>query len=767
MASTYRLQAADLVRMFEPPSPGEEQLARTLAYSGASPSASERQSWRASLPVLGRDLVDADLGHIEVLLEHRLPLSSKRTDAVLAGVHPRTGHPSYVVVELKQWSNAHRWEDDDMLVEVPGAAYRPVLHPSLQVAGYVGYLRDFTTSIDATHASIQGVAYLHNAADTGVAELWSVPAAHQAPVFTGQRRGEFVDFLRGQFSDEPGRSAADVLLGSAIRPSKRLLTVAAAEIRERENFILLDEQRVAYQLVLHEVEAARREDHKTAVVISGGPGSGKSVIALALLGELARSGRAALHATGSQSFTQTLRKVAGHRSRETQSLFKYFNSFMNADRNGLDVLILDEAHRIRDKSVNRYTSKVVREHAGPQIDELLDAARVPVFLLDEHQVVRPGEVGSIDLIESRAEERGIDIRHVDLNAQFRAGGSEAYISWVLSLLGLAPGGPQPWRGDEPTYSLDAVDSPEELEARLLLHHDGGATARMTAGYCWRWSDPTKDGQLVPDVTIGSWQRPWNVKGDRRVGDAPPSQLWATELGGFEQVGCVYTAQGFEYDWNGVILGPDLVWRTDRWVAVREANRDPAFRSRSAVSDVEFDRLVRNVYKVLLTRGMRGTLVYSTDPETQELLKSLVLRRGTVAQVTGGTPLVGNPSAAYVVGEPSRPKEKVSTVRVTGLTPQSVLRDFVLLALRDLGGSATKEKVLDRIDERFGAGLTRDDRRRQPSNNEVKWENQAAWERNAMVTDKLIEPYVRGVTTRGVWTLTPLGRVEADRLADGG
>src|SRR5690606_29213673 len=150
---------------------------------------------------------------------------------------------------------------------------------------------------------------------------------------------------------------------------------------------------------------------------------------------------------------------------------------------------------------------------------------------------------------------------------------------------------------------------------------------------------------------------------------------------------VYTAQGFEYDWNGVILGPDLVWRTDRWVAVREANRDPAFRSRSAVSDVEFDRLVRNVYKVLLTRGMRGTLVHSTDPETQELLKSLVLRRGTVAQVTGGTPLVGNPSAAHVVGEPSRPKEKVSTVRVTGLTPQSVLRDFVLLALRDLGGSA--------------------------------------------------------------------------------
>ncbi|MFT4011702.1 MAG: DUF2075 domain-containing protein, partial [Nocardioidaceae bacterium] len=398
--------ASDLARAFEPPSPGEEALARALAYSGVAPSVAERRAWRASLPVLGRDLVHAGLGHVEVLLEHRLPLTSKRTDVVLAGVHPRTGSPSYLVVELKQWSHAHRWEDDDTLVEVPGAPYRPVLHPSLQVSGYVGYLRDFTTAIDASHSSIQGVAYLHNASDDGVGELWSVPAARSAPVFTGQRRGEFVDFLRGHFSDDPGRDAADLLLGSAIRPSKRLLTVAAAEIRERENFVLLDEQRVAYQLVLHEVEAARREDHKTAVVISGGPGSGKSVIALALLGELARSGRAALHATGSQSFTQTLRKVAGHRSPQTQSLFKYFNSFMDADRNGLDVLILDEAHRIRDKSVNRYTPKVVREHAGPQIDELLNAARVPVFLLDEHQVVRPGEVGSIDLIESRAQERG-------------------------------------------------------------------------------------------------------------------------------------------------------------------------------------------------------------------------------------------------------------------------------------------------------------------------------------------------------------------------
>ncbi len=145
---------------------------------------------------------------------------------------------------------------------------------------------------------------------------------------------------------------------------------------------------------------------------------------------------------------------------------------------------------------------------------------------------------------------------------------------------------------------------------------------MTAGYCWPWSDPRPDG-LVDDVRIGSWRRPWNVRGDRAVGSAPPAALWATAPGGFDQVGCVYTAQGFEYDWNGVILGPDLVWRDDGWVARREMNRDPDFRSRARVSDEEFARLVRNVYKVLLTRGMVGTLLYSVDEETQAQLRRLV------------------------------------------------------------------------------------------------------------------------------------------------
>lgn len=594
--------------------------------TGHRPSPAEILSWERSLPVLAQDLIQAGLDEVEVILEHRLPLSSKRIDVVLAGIHPQTRLPSYVVVELKQWSRAAHWEADTNLVTVPGT-HGPRLHPVLQVRGYCDYLVDFTRSLHDSPDHVVGAAYLHNATtQNDVLDLFDLPQDQRGRLFTGARRSEWLDFLRLQLDGSvSGSPAADQLLNSAIAPSRQLLAIAAKEIQEREQFVLLAEQRLAYELVLHEVRRAHQADRKAIVVVTGGPGSGKSVIALSLLGELARQGRTVMHATGSRSFTQTLRKVAGKGSTRTAKLFSYFNNFMTAEKNGLDVLILDEAHRIRETSVDRYTRKEVREQARPQIDELMNAARVPVFLLDEHQVVRPGELGTVSEIEDWAKDKGYDVHHVDLDAQFRCGGSERYVRWVKALLGLSDEPAFVWE-DEPGFEVRVVDSPFEMEVLLRQKLEAGYGARMTAGYCWPWSDPLPDGTLVPDVRIGDWAKPWNVRGDRSVGDAPPSALWASQDGGFEQVGCVYTAQGFEYDWNGVLLGPDLVWREDRWVAQRSASKDPDFRNTKRVTDAEVDRLIRNVYKVLLTRGMLGTLLHSLDAETQARLHFALVRR---------------------------------------------------------------------------------------------------------------------------------------------
>lgn len=588
---------------------------------GYRPGASEVHSWERSIPALASALNDAGLGDVEVMLEYALPLNSKRADAVLAGVHPVSGEPSYVVVELKQWSQASPHEDDPVLCQVDAYA-QPVLNPIEQVRRYCEYLVNFNGALAEHPKRVSGVAYLHNATEFGVSGLREIELDDRGQLFTAEGRGAFLDYLRAKLSDKhPGARAADELLAGKTVPSKQLMALAAQEVREREQFVLLDEQQVAYRIVLNAVRRAKRSDHKEIVVVTGGPGTGKSVIALSVLGELYRQGVPALHATGSQSFTKTMRKVAGARKREVQDLFKYFNSFMTTEKNTLDVVICDEAHRMRETSANRYTSAAHRT-GRPQIDELIDVARVPVFLLDEHQVVRPGEMGTVAEIKAAAERKGIDCHLVRLDSQFRCGGSDAYLRWVVRLLGLEPGGPVSWEPDD-RMQLHVARSPQEMEAFLEGRRvNAHFSARMSAGYCWPWSPEPKPGDPLPaDVVIGDWARPWNLRGERAISGAPPSALWATDPAGFGQIGCVYTAQGFEYDWSGVIIGPDLVWRGDRWITDRTKSKDPVFKK--STPDADVDRLIRNTYKVLLTRGMVGTVVYSTDPESQEKLRELV------------------------------------------------------------------------------------------------------------------------------------------------
>jgi uncharacterized protein len=607
-------------------SPLERHLSELIAEyvrdtTSFRPSPAELRSWDRSLPVLANDLLDAGLGEVEMLIEYQLPLTSKRADVVLAGVDRRTGGDAYLVVELKQWSRAEVDEDNPEIALVDGVRGDGLrLNPLSQVEAYCDYLTGFVATLEDHPDAVRGVAYLHNAADRDVADLRASASHPRIRLFSKTRRSEFLDFLRDRFAQDPGAQVADRLLSSSIRPSKQLMALAAEEIKHREQFVLLDEQKLAFELVRTAVDKARRADSKEVIVITGGPGSGKSAIALSLLGELYRQNRHALHATGSRSFTITMRDHVAKGSRRVKDLFKYFNSFMDAERNDLDVLICDEAHRIRESSTNRFTPQKLRT-GRPQVDELIAAARVPVFLLDEHQVVRPGEIGTVAAIRSHANALGISVRQVDLDAQFRCGGSRKYEHWVHRLLGLENAEPEPWTGDE-RFEVHLTESPSELEYALRTKLDAGFGARMTAGYCWPWSDPRRDDTLVPDVKIGPWERPWNVKNDRSVGSAPPSALWSTAEGGFEQVGCVYTAQGFEYDWNGVIIGPDLVARDGKLVTRRWESRDPDLRKK-AVSDFEADRLIRNTYKVLLTRGMIGTHVYAVDEQTQVFLRGLL------------------------------------------------------------------------------------------------------------------------------------------------
>ncbi|MBE8521760.1 DUF2075 domain-containing protein [Amycolatopsis sp. H6(2020)] len=602
-----------------------------IARLGRDQSGQAVPDWADLLRRFLAELENAQLGHVDVILHHRLPHSPKHVDLVLSGLDPHTREPSHVLVNLASAGNAVAAGDE---LCVRDGTY--VLSPGKQVRQYLDYLAAATPELAKRPRSLHGMAYVGNQAPG-----MSFPGHESAglpQVFTAAAGPELHYHLRSRLdassSAAETRRAGDQFL--AFRPERSFLFKTeedkAGKVHRllRDSFVLLDEQEVAYERVRTAVHTARAGGRPTAVIIIGGPGSGKSAVALNLKRDLDAEGFRVEHATGSRSFTSTLRTFNGSRSQRPQGGFRYFNNYMDAASAELDALICDEAHRIREKSYTRFASKEVRDRAGRQIDELLAAAKVPVFLLDDQQRVRPDELGSRAAIEAAAREKGFAVEVIRLDGQFRCGGSDAFDAWVARLVGLSPLPPVKWSsivGPDDEFAVADAPAPAQLEAWLLerqRQHDG-TTARIAAGFCWPWSEPAgdkADRHLVDDVTIGDWKRPWNAKPDGRVSlpkGIPASHYWATDPRGFGQVGCIYTAQGFEYDWAGVIFGPDFVRRGDEWVADKKGSADTSVRK---APDEQFRVLTAQAYKVLLTRGMRGACVCSVDPETQRFLEEM-------------------------------------------------------------------------------------------------------------------------------------------------
>ncbi|NYH77238.1 hypothetical protein FHR84_000552 [Actinopolyspora biskrensis] len=600
---------------------GEYDLTATHGEIGA---------WRNSLPELFELLCSAGLGQVEVLLECRLPYSPKRIDALLCGRRPDSGEASYVLIELKQWSRAEAVGDG--VVEVAGLKNHQ-LPPVAQVRRYCQHLLDFTPSLARKAESVRAIAYLHNASRGAVDGLYNYDSnGGLVNLYAADEREGLIAELQSLLDSAPdsradSRQFADDLLASEKAPARTLLKTAADSFEKRDEFVLLDEQQVAFNLVMNAVSQAERAgdrgetERKTVVIVRGGPGSGKSALAMNLLTRLARHDKRVLHATGSKAFTETLRERVARDDQRVNRMFGYFNT-VSERRDELDVLVCDEAHRIRGGHQDR---RAQSDYGRRQINSLMDAAKVPVCLLDEHQVVRPNERGTPDNIKKAAEERGYRACIIDLEGQFRCGGSPLFDEWVLRLLGLSKEEPTSWSelvaNTRDEYAVHAVPNAHSLENWLLQRSSiFGGSARISAGYCWDWNPPERlDGKhvLATDIDIDGWRRPWNTPPGRSVPDAPPTSLWASDPRGFGQVGCIYTAQGFEYDWAGVVFGEDLVVRGNTWRPQQEKTRDPSLKS---TSPRFFGKLVRNTYKVLLTRGMQGVCLYSVDPETNEFLR---------------------------------------------------------------------------------------------------------------------------------------------------
>jgi uncharacterized protein len=639
---------------------GDKLKESFFQYFRYYPSPNEVQSWRNSLRAVSQVFDYSGLNDHGIILEYQLPQTSKRLDCMITG-KDQAGSDRAVIIELKQWEKCESSDGENEVATWVGGAKREVLHPSAQVGQYKMYLQDLHPSFDGESAiKLDAVSYLHNYTliqnDELLAEKFT-EKIKENPLFCADAVDAFSGFLKDKLSGGCGLPILERVEKTEYKVSKKLMDHVSKTIKEKSEYVLLDEQLVVYDKVFSLVKQGLNKQKKSVVIIKGGPGTGKSVIAINIMADLLRAGYDTNYATGSKAFTETLRKKIGTRGAVQ---FKYFNSYMKAKKDTLDVLIADESHRIRETSNNRFTKKEMRSET-PQVEELIAASKIGVFFIDDKQNVRPNETGSAEFIKDTAIEMGCTVYEYELEAQFRCSGSDAFVSWINNTLNIKRTANVIWDLKE-EFDFQIMDSPSALYEKIKSKNsEKKSSARLVAGFCWQWSNPNPDGTLVNDVKIGEFQMPWEGKdGYKLAAGIPPASLWPNDPNGVNQIGSIYTIQGFEFDYVGVIIGPDLVYNFENqtWIALREKSADSVVK-RSGEKLVE---LLKNTYRVLLTRGMKGCYVYFVDKETEKFFKSRIEgnrdERQTLASILAPSklvsvrvPLVGSaPCGKPILGE---------------------------------------------------------------------------------------------------------------------
>ena len=588
---------------------------RSATGHGVGPS--EMQSWKHSLlemaKVLGDEEIPDDAG---VAIEYQLPQSSKRIDFVITG-EDAAARTKVIIVELKQWSESRRSEKDAIVWARRGgrAGEREGTHPSYQAWSYAAYLQDFNAAVQDGAMTLQPCAYLHNHPRDGeIDHLHYRKHLERAPLFLARERAKLQAFIREHVHYGDRKGALYAIENGRIRPSKMLIDSVAGLLQGKPEFVLIDDQKVAHETILE--ADGRTAAKKQVVIVQGGPGTGKSVIAINLLGALIARKRnvryvsknAAPRAVYEAKLTGTFTKT------RISNLFCGSGAFVNDEADSYDTLIVDEAHRLNEKS------GLYRNLGDNQVKELIRSARCTVFFVDDDQRVTLLDIGHTEELRRHARELGAEVTELELSSQFRCNGSDGYLAWLDNTLDIRETANPTLDATE--YDFRVFDNPADLHALVELKNRANNRSRVVAGYCWKW--PSKKDAQAWDIDLPEfdYRRRWNLDKD--------GSLWIVTPGSVEQVGCIHTCQGLELDYVGVIIGPDLVYRDGRIVsdATKRASSDQSVKGLKSMLKAEpasalalADAIVKNTYRTLMTRGMKGCYVYCTDAPLAAYLRS--------------------------------------------------------------------------------------------------------------------------------------------------
>lgn len=587
---------------------------------GYHTSEGEKNAWNNSMQYMMKVLIDNNIPeNVGIAIEFKIPNTSKRIDFMISGKDGELKNTA-IIVELKQWTEVDIVSGKDGIVSTyTGHALREVAHPSYQAWSYATTIEDYNETVQGRQIDLHPCAYLHNYLTVTPPTLLSDSYneyLEKAPAFI---KGD-VEKLRGfinkyiKYGDD--KETLYMIENGKIRPSKSLQDALSSMLQGNQEFIMIDDQKLVYETALEMARKSYRDGNKRVLIVKGGPGTGKSVLAINLLVRLTNENMVCSYVTKNAAPRNVYAtKLSGDfKKTRINNLFKGSGLFVESTKNEFDVLIVDEAHRLNAKS------GMYQNHGENQIKEIIHASKFSIFFIDESQKVTLKDIGSIGEIQKYIRQANAESEIMELESQFRCNGSDGYIAWLDDVLDIRKTANN--EGFDLDYEIKICDTPNEVKDIIFEKNKINNKARLLAGYCWDWIKDGKNKSDVFDITIPDYNfaMSWNLGN---------SQTWAIDPNSVNEVGCIHTCQGLEFDYVGVIIGNDLRYEDNKMVTdvTERAKTDQSIKGIYKMAQKDFDRamkvadeIIKNTYRTLMTRGQKGCYIYCTDKKLSDYLK---------------------------------------------------------------------------------------------------------------------------------------------------
>ena len=586
-----------------------------IGKSGESQIRSWENSMQYMYKVLNSDEIPDDSN---VAIEFTIPSTSNRIDFMISGLN-QFYDDSVIIIELKQWSSAQKVEGKDAMVKtILGGGLVETVHPSYQAWSYASLMYNFNETVENEEIGLYPCAYLHNyefQEDDPLTDDVYEYYFERAPLYGKHEVLKLRNFIKKYIKYGDSSNILYRIDNGKIRPSKKLQDTLLGLLEGNEEFVLIDKQKHAYETALEMARESYLDDKKRVLIVEGGPGTGKSVIAINLLVNIMKDDMISLYVTKNSAPRNVFfEKLKGGRYslNYLKNLFKGSGSFTQSNSNDFDAIIVDEAHRLNEKS------GLFSNLGENQVKEIINAAKFSVFFIDKHQKVSLKDYGSVEAIYEFADEFDAETEHLKLVSQFRCNGSDGYLSWLDDVLEIEE--TANYDGFEFDYDFRVADSPNELKDLIFEKNKEKNSARLVAGYCWNWIKEGKNDTDVHDIVIDDFSMSWNLGN---------SATWAIDETSVNEIGCIHTAQGLEFDYIGVIIGNDMRFDGEHIVTDfhQRAKTDQSIRGikkmygENPQEALEVaDEIIKNTYRTLMSRGMMGCYIYCEDMLLQAYFK---------------------------------------------------------------------------------------------------------------------------------------------------